>query len=1696
MIFLVFGFFLSGFPSSSLLDWAAKNFSERNIVDLMYLAKKDPNVIDKGLVNLLYPRVEKAQAETTYQIQTGYYIGNGASKSITGLGFKPEMVILKPNTQAGGGAAWKSTAMNTMNRAYFIGTTDVTTGDIKLESDGFTVLGANTDTVNVRHTWIAFAGSDCSASGTMCIGTYIGNGTSPRAIATGFDPNLVWVKPLAATTGNWRSSSMPDNYAQYFTATAQSTDGALFTTFGSGVFTVGATNNTASTVYYYVAFKEVAGSIDVGTYAGQATAQPITGVGFQPDFVFVKNATSAVAPIYNVNESYGNSSSYYTDAVNVVGGITSLDADGFSVGTGTTANGSGSTFYYAAFGGANDTRTSSGTFKMASGTYTGVGATGNYITVQNLDFAPDLVIVKGNTTVAGCFRTSQMAGDTTYYLDSATTYFTGGIIALNQNGFTIGASTVTNTSGVTYYWTAYGNAWKPETNSGAADFYVGAYYGNGIDSRNITRLPYQADMVTIRLYSGTNNAVFRTSAMSGDYSGYFSGTAEAANLIQELRSDGFQIGTLADVNTAAGHYFYFGFKTGTNFSVGTYSGTGSQLDITTVGFQPDNLWIKHTGTTRGVQRTSNMATDSALPFLNVANLTSAVTALLSNGFRVLSAAETNTSGTDNYRYVAWKNNYTPTSPTFNVQTGYYIGNGASKSITGLGFKPEMVILKPNTQAGGGAAWKSTAMNTMNRAYFIGTTDVTTGDIKLESDGFTVLGANTDTVNVRHTWIAFAGSDCSASGTMCIGTYIGNGTSPRAIATGFDPNLVWVKPLAATTGNWRSSSMPDNYAQYFTATAQSTDGALFTTFGSGVFTVGATNNTASTVYYYVAFKEVAGSIDVGTYAGQATAQPITGVGFQPDFVFVKNATSAVAPIYNVNESYGNSSSYYTDAVNVVGGITSLDADGFSVGTGTTANGSGSTFYYAAFGGANDTRTSSGTFKMASGTYTGVGATGNYITVQNLDFAPDLVIVKGNTTVAGCFRTSQMAGDTTYYLDSATTYFTGGIIALNQNGFTIGASTVTNTSGVTYYWTAYGNAWKPETNSGAADFYVGAYYGNGIDSRNITRLPYQADMVTIRLYSGTNNAVFRTSAMSGDYSGYFSGTAEAANLIQELRSDGFQIGTLADVNTAAGHYFYFGFKTGTNFSVGTYSGTGSQLDITTVGFQPDNLWIKHTGTTRGVQRTSNMATDSALPFLNVANLTSAVTALLSNGFRVLSAAETNTSGTDNYRYVAWQAKTYNQSAYRWFENTDTTDVGTPLALQDTAVTLGSTGAAFRLRMLLHIGDGTLSANGQNFKLQFAEKSGDCDTSFSGETYNDVTADTDIAYNNNSPDDGDALTPNADDPAHSGHTRVDQTYEELNNFTNSQAAVPSGQDGKWDFALKDNSAPANTIYCLRVVKSNDATLDTYTVIPEITTAAGGNTAPEVDNVQLNSQSSISLTEGGTEPVSATADVSDAQGCNTITGVIAKIYRSGVSGGKDCTPDNDNNCYSVASCTETSCSGTDATYSCAINMQFHADPTDGSAEYWRAYIEATDGELTGFNYSPADAPDVITLQALNVTATIGYGGLDPGQNTGSTNQETTVTNTGNSAIDIRLYGTDMTWSGNIIDAANQEYSLSGFTYGAGTDLKEGPSYDDVNADLPKPIQSPSNSSDIFYWGIGVPSLTPAGPYQGTNTFEAINAL
>lgn len=206
-------------------------------------------------------------------------------------------------------------------------------------------------------------------------------------------------------------------------------------------------------------------------------------------------------------------------------------------------------------------------------------------------------------------------------------------------------------------------------------------------------------------------------------------------------------------------------------------------------------------------------------------------------------------------------------------------------------------------------------------------------------------------------------------------------------------------------------------------------------------------------------------------------------------------------------------------------------------------------------------------------------------------------------------------------------------------------------------------------------------------------------------------------------------------------------------------------------------------------------------------------------------------------------------DTNVYIAGQASTSGNGEWRYQKVTKTNGTsGNPLAAQDTAYQLQDIGEIVRLRYLMTIDEAPLLSSGATFKLQFAARSGTCDTSFTGESYSDVTASTVISYYDNSvPSDGDPAIAAADDPS-TGNTINYQDYEELNNFTNSESAIPEGQDGFWDFALYDNGAPLATAYCFRVVESDNTLLDTYTVIPELTTANG---ALEVDIVDVGGSS-----------------------------------------------------------------------------------------------------------------------------------------------------------------------------------------------------------------------------------------------------
>ena len=93
-------------------------------------------------------------------------------------------------------------------------------------------------------------------------------------------------------------------------------------------------------------------------------------------------------------------------------------------------------------------------FKIQTGGYVG---NGDALVIDNLGFAPDLVIIKPSTTAGGgaVFRTSSM-------IDNVDAFFIGtangaGGIALDTNGFRVSGGN-TNTSNVYHTWIAVGGS--------------------------------------------------------------------------------------------------------------------------------------------------------------------------------------------------------------------------------------------------------------------------------------------------------------------------------------------------------------------------------------------------------------------------------------------------------------------------------------------------------------------------------------------------------------------------------------------------------------------------------------------------------------------------------------------------------------------------------------------------------------------------------------------------------------------------------------------------------------------------------------------------------------------------------------------------------------------------------------------------------------------------------------------------------------------------------------------------------------------------------------------------------------------------------------------------------------------------------------------------------------------------------------
>lgn len=280
----------------------------------------------------------------------------------------------------------------------------------------------------------------------MASGTYDGDGVDNRQITgLGFQPDVVIVKGNAASEAFIRTSTFPAGESKRLIG-ANAGEANQIQSFESDGFTIGSGTrvNTNGNTYYWTAFKAESGVLKVGSYAGNGTSQTITGVGFSPEYVLVADDGNERA----IERFTGATNSYLFDAdAGLTTRVTSLNADGFSVGSDNTANRSGRTFHYVAF---NDVP---GSVKV--GTYAGNGASPRAVT--GVGFGPEYVNIRAAGNLTGQHRNIRVPGSESMYFQANTNQTTA-ITALQADGFQLGAHSSVNSNGTTYQYIAFDNA--------------------------------------------------------------------------------------------------------------------------------------------------------------------------------------------------------------------------------------------------------------------------------------------------------------------------------------------------------------------------------------------------------------------------------------------------------------------------------------------------------------------------------------------------------------------------------------------------------------------------------------------------------------------------------------------------------------------------------------------------------------------------------------------------------------------------------------------------------------------------------------------------------------------------------------------------------------------------------------------------------------------------------------------------------------------------------------------------------------------------------------------------------------------------------------------------------------------------------------------------------------------------------------
>ena len=943
-------------------------------------------------------------------------------------------------------------------------------------------------------------------------------------------------------------------------------------------------------------------------YTGDdSTGRNITGVGFKPDFIWIKPRNQTEN--HNIYDTTRGATKQFipnsTAASSTQGNtVQSFDADGFTLNGDNNVNKSGINYIAWCWkaGGGTTSSNSDGsiTSTVQANTNSGfsivkwTGTQSSATVGHGLGIAPKMVITKS-------INTSQ--GWATLVRSSSTT-FAG--LRLNENGanssgngntffqntapttsvFTLGASDESNPSGsevIAYCFADVSGFQKIDT-----------YSGNGSTTGPLVNLGFEPAFLMIKRTDSSDNWTMydnkRTTTNPRNLALFSNLTSSelSSGLDVDFLSNGFQIKSSDNsLNNGSGTYLYWAVAANpdteeptlaSSFNIELYQGTGSDpLVINGLGFSPGFVWIK----VRDASREHILSDIVRGPDKELStNDTSAeesrgVKSFDSDGFTLDNATSNYNHNGENYVAWTWKAN--DNEPTINT-------NGSLTSIVSAN----------------------------------------------DNSGFSIV------------------------------SYTGDGNSARTVGHGLSAkcDLVIIKDRD-NVDKWvvQLPQLGDNARMVLEGTAGKTDDSTTTQAGNAtVFGIGGDNavNKDGDNYIAYCFRSVTGYQKIGSYTGDNSAGQAITTGFKPDFVLIKSTVGndnwrlydtkrgITSGFLEPNRTDADDTS---DAPNLT--ITSTGFTITSGGNNQGNNASGNLYIYLAIAkNVSSNTTLANSFKTV--TYTGNGNSNR--TITGVGFNPDLVWIKARSTSEQHYIYDKLRGPFNYLhpnLNNAeATDSSTRLKEFNDDGFVIGNELSVNQNGETFVawcWKA-GNTWQSNiagtipslVNVNTANgFSVVKYKGNETASQTIGHgLSSAPEIALIKQLDGTRNwQVPLFTQTSGDYLVLNSDGVKATDTTRwsAVSSTTFTVGAQPHTNGSGSPYIAYMFHSVAGYSkVGTYTGQTSGVTVTT-GFRPTFLLIKSTSnvehwamldTVRGSGKVinanrSNAETDSTLNTFTVSD-----------------------------------------------------------------------------------------------------------------------------------------------------------------------------------------------------------------------------------------------------------------------------------------------------------------------------------------------------------------------------------------------------------------------------------------------------------------------------------------------